>query len=58
MLLLLIVVMIVMSRRIPAIDKVDWEGHCFSIVINSSSKLDRGWVQGRVRGVSGNVIVN
>jgi len=47
---MLLLLLIVVKRMIAAIDKVDWEEHCFSIVINSSPVLDRGWVQGSVRG--------
>lgn len=55
---MLLLLLIVVSRMITAIDKEDWEIHCFSIVINSSSKLDRGGVQGRARGLNEHVRVN
>jgi hypothetical protein len=55
---MLLLLLIVVSRMMAAIDKVDWEDHCFSIAINSSSMRDRGWVQGRVRGAQESVRAN
>lgn len=55
---MLLLLLIVVKRMIAAIDKVDWEDHCFLIVINGSPMPDRGWVQGSVRGAQESVIAN
>lgn len=55
---MLLLLLIVVNRTIAAIDKVDWEDHCFSIAINGSSMRDRGWVQGSVRGAQESVTAN